>query len=238
MKLALIGYGKMGKEIEKTALNRGHEISLIIDINNLHDLNMLNPGKVDVALDFTAPDVAYDNIMTCFKAGVPVVSGTTGWLEKWDDLINYCKTANQTFFYASNFSLGVNIFSRVNKMLAQMMNSFSNYNVSVKEIHHTQKLDAPSGTAIALANDIIAEMDRKKRWELNKESVDQNLKIQAVRENDIPGTHIITYDSDVDYLEIKHVARSRQGLAYGAVLAAEFIMGKKGIFTMNDLLQF
>jgi 4-hydroxy-tetrahydrodipicolinate reductase len=238
MKLALLGYGKMGKEIEKTALNRGHEISLIIDINNLHDLNMLNPGKVDVALDFTTPDVAYDNIMTCFKAGVPVVSGTTGWLEKWDDLINYCKSKNQTFFYASNFSLGVNIFSHVNKMLAQMMNSFSNYNVSVKEIHHTQKLDAPSGTAIALANDIIAEIDRKKRWELNKESADQNLKIEAVRENDIPGTHIITYDSDVDYLEIKHVARSRQGLAYGAVLAAEYIMGKRGIFTMNDLLQF
>lgn len=238
MKLALLGYGKMGKEIEKIALNRGHEISLIIDINNLHDLNKLNPGNVDVALDFTTPDVAYDNIMTCFKAGVPVVSGTTGWLEKWDDIMNYCKSENQTFFYASNFSLGVNIFFHVNKKLAQMMNPFSNYNVSVKEIHHTQKLDAPSGTAITLANDIIAGIDRKKKWELNKETVNQNLKIQAVREDDIPGTHMVTYDSDVDYLEIKHVARSRQGLALGAVLAAEYIMGKKGIFTMNDLLQF
>ena len=238
MKLALLGYGKMGKEIEKTALNRGHEISLIIDINNLHDLNMVNPGNVDVALDFTTPDVAYDNIMTCFKAEVPVVSGTTGWLEKWDDIMNYCKSENQTFFYASNFSLGVNIFFHVNKKLAQMMNSFSNYNISVKEIHHTQKLDAPSGTAITLANDIINEIDRKKKWELNKETVNQNLKIQAVRENDIPGTHIVTYDSDVDYVEIKHAAKGRQGLALGAVLAAEYIMGKKGIFTMNDLLQF
>lgn len=238
MKLALLGYGKMGKEIKKIALHRGHEISLIIDIDNLHDLNMMNPEKVDVALDFTVPDVAYNNIMTCFKAGVPVVSGTTGWLDKWDEVISFCKTRNQTFFYASNFSLGVNILFHINKRLAQMMDSFSNYNVSIEEIHHAQKLDAPSGTAITLANDIIAELDRKKKWELNRETDDHNLKIQAVRENDVPGTHIVTYDSDIDYLELKHVARGRQGLAFGAVLAAEYIMGKKGIFTMNDLLHF
>jgi len=238
MKLALLGYGKMGKELEKIARKRGHEISLIIDVNNLHDLNLVNPGKVDVAMDFTAPGSAYGNIMACLKAGVPVVSGTTGWLDKWDEITDYCKAENRTFFYASNFSLGVNIFFHINKKLARMMNPYSSYNVSIKEIHHTQKLDAPSGTAITLANDIIALLDRKISWELNKETDNQNLKIQAVRENDIPGTHIVTYESDIDYLEIKHVAKGRQGLAFGAILAAEYIKGKKGIFTMNDLLQF
>ncbi len=238
MKLALLGYGKMGKEIEKIALQRGHEISLKVDINNLHDLNMISPDTVDAALDFTTPKVAFNNIMTCLRAGVPVVSGTTGWLEKWDEVVSYCKSENQTFFYASNFSLGVNVFFRINIKLAQMMDPFSHYKPSIKEIHHTQKLDAPSGTAITLANDIISELERKQRWELDKETDDRNLKIQAVRENDIPGTHIVTYDSDVDYIEIKHVAKGRKGFAYGAVLAAEYIKGKKGIFTMNDLLQF
>jgi 4-hydroxy-tetrahydrodipicolinate reductase len=238
MKFALLGYGKMGKEIEKTARKRGHEISLIIDIHNPDDLNLENLRKVDVAIDFTTPDVAFNNIMTCFKAGVPVVSGTTGWLEKWDEVINYCKAENQTFFYASNFSLGVNIFFYINKKLAQVMNSFGNYNVSIEEIHHAGKLDAPSGTAITLANDIIAALDRKKKWELNRETVAQNLKIKAVREGDIPGTHTVTYDSYADYIEIKHVAKGREGLAFGAVLAAEYVKGKKGILTMNDLLQF
>ncbi|MBN2214673.1 MAG: 4-hydroxy-tetrahydrodipicolinate reductase [Bacteroidales bacterium] len=238
MKFALLGYGKMGKEIEKIALNRGHTVSLIIDVNNLHDLNPENLGHVDVAVDFTTPEVAFDNIMTCLRAGVPVVSGTTGWLEKLEDVVTYCKEKQQTFFYASNYSLGVNIFFHVNKRLAQLMNPFSSYNVSVEEIHHIRKKDAPSGTAITLANDIIALIDRKNKWELDKETEKQNLRIKAVREDDVPGTHIVTYESDVDFIEIKHVARNRQGLAYGAVLAAEFVYGKTGFFTMNDLLQF
>ncbi len=238
MKLALLGYGKMGREIEKAALNRGHEIILIIDIDNLTDLNRKNLYKIDVAIDFTTPGVAFDNIMTCLKAGVPVVSGTTGWFEKLDEVIKYCQAENRTFFYASNFSLGMNILFHINQKLAQIMNHFGSYNVSIEEIHHTQKLDAPSGTAITLANDIIAALDRKMKWELDKESDTMNLKIKAVRENDIPGTHIVTYDSDVDCIEIKHVAKGRRGLAYGAVLAAEYIMGKQGVFTMNDLLQF
>jgi 4-hydroxy-tetrahydrodipicolinate reductase len=238
MKIALIGYGKMGREIEKIALDRGHEISLVIDINNVHDLNPENLAKTDAAIDFTTPDAAFDNIMICFKAGVPVVSGTTGWHERLDEVTNYCIKNHQTFFYASNYSLGVNVFFHINKKLAQMMNSFSNYNVSVEEIHHTRKLDAPSGTAITLAGDIIALIDRKSKWELNEETEKQNLKIKAVREDDIPGTHIVTYESDVDYIKIKHVARNRQGFAFGAVLAAEFILGKTGVYTMNDLLQF
>lgn len=238
MKIALIGYGKMGRVIEKIALDRGHEINLIIDVDNAHDLNPENLAKTDVAIDFTTPDAAFNIIMTCFKAGVPVVSGTTGWLERWDEVINYCRKNHQTFFYASNYSLGVNVFFHINKRLAQMMNSFSNYNVSIEEIHHTRKLDAPSGTAITLARDIIAMIDRKNKWELDKETEKQNLKIKAVREDDVPGTHIVTYESDVDYIEIKHVARNRQGLAFGAVLAAEYIFGKTGVFTMNDLLQF
>jgi 4-hydroxy-tetrahydrodipicolinate reductase len=238
MKFALIGYGKMGREIEKIARNRGHLINLIIDVNNPEDLNKENLSRVDVAVEFTTPETAFDNIMTCFKAGVPVVSGTTGWHEKLNDVTDHCKTMNQTFFYASNFSPGVNIFFQVNKRLAQLMNAFSNYNVSIEEIHHTRKLDAPSGTAITLANDIIALIDRKNKWELDKETESQNLKIKAVREDDIPGIHMVTYESDMDYIEIKHVARDRRGFAYGAVLAAEFIFGKTGIFTMNDLLKF
>jgi 4-hydroxy-tetrahydrodipicolinate reductase len=237
MKLALLGYGKMGKEIEKIALERGHSIKLIIDIENQHDLTIENLRKIDVAVDFTIPDVAYNNLMTSFRAGIPVVCGTTGWLDKWDEVIKFCEENNQTFFYASNFSLGVNIFFHINKKLAQMMNPFSNYNVSIEEIHHARKLDAPSGTAITLAKDIISVIDRKNKWELNKESDNQNLKIKSVRKDDIPGTHIITYDSDVDCINIKHVAKGRRGLALGAVLAAEFIFGKTGIFTMNDMLQ-
>src|SRR4030042_817820 len=217
MKFALIGYGKMGKEIEKIALDRGHLVNLILDIINQNDLNQENLSQVDVASDFTTPDAAFDNIMTCFKAGVPVVSGTTGWLKKRDNVIKYCKAKNQTFFYASNFSLGANILFHVNKRLAQMMNPFSNYNVSVEEIHHTRKLDAPSGTALTLANDIIALIDRKNKWELDKETDSQTLKIKAVREDDIPGTHIVTYESEVDYIQIKHVATNRRGWAYGHV---------------------
>ncbi|MBN2612975.1 MAG: 4-hydroxy-tetrahydrodipicolinate reductase [Bacteroidales bacterium] len=236
MKLALLGYGKMGKEIEKIALERGHQIVLVIDINNPQDLNAENLKKADVAIDFSVPGTAYNNIMACFDAGVAVVSGTTGWLDKFSDVVKVCKDKKQTFFYASNYSLGVNIFFHVNKTLAQVMNRFDNYNVTMEEIHHTQKLDAPSGTAITLANDIIGEVERKTRWELDNEPTPQSLKITAVREGQVPGTHIITYDSEIDTIEIKHAAKNRKGFALGAVMAAEFIMGKTGIFGMNDLL--
>lgn len=237
MKLALLGYGKMGKMIEKVALERGHEIKLVVDIHNAQDLNPENLGKVDVAIDFTTPDVAYRNIMACFSADKPVVSGTTGWLEKWDTVVKYCKENNQTLFYASNFSPGVNVFFHTNRKLAQLMNQFDNYEATIEEIHHIHKLDAPSGTAITLALDIVSLVDRKKRWELNKTADNESIKITALREDEIPGTHIITWESEEDMIEIKHVAKGRRGFAVGAVLAAEFLSGKKGIFTMDDLLQ-
>ncbi len=238
MKIALIGYGKMGKEIEKTALERNHEIGLIVDIANTHELNEKNLSKVDVAMDFSTPDSAYANILACFNANTPIVCGTTGWLDKFENVVNICKEKNQTFFYATNFSLGVNIFFSINKHLARIMNNFSQYDVMVEEIHHIHKLDAPSGTAITIARDIIELIDRKKHWELNQASDDTTLKITAIREDEVPGTHIVTYDSAVDSIEIKHAAKNRKGLALGAVLAAEFIKGKKGCFTMHDLLGF
>lgn len=238
MKIALIGYGKMGKEIEKAALERHHEISLIIDIANKHDLNEKNLSEVDVAMDFSTPDSAYDNILACFNANTPIVCGTTGWLDKYENVVKICREKNQTFFYATNFSLGVNIFFSLNKHLARIMNNFSQYDVMIEEIHHIHKLDAPSGTAITLAKDIIELIERKQQWELNQASDSATIKITAVRENEVPGTHVITYDSAVDSLEIKHAAKNRKGLALGAVLAAEFIKGKKGCFTMHDLLGF
>jgi 4-hydroxy-tetrahydrodipicolinate reductase len=226
----------MGKEIEKIAIQRGHTIDLTIDIDNVHDLNSEKLSKVDVAIDFAIPESAYENIMKCFEGNTPVVSGTTGWLDKYDEVIHACKSKNQSFFYAPNYSLGVNIFKQVNKYLAKMMNSLGQYEVSMEEIHHTQKLDAPSGTAISLAEDVLEEVERKDSWELDKQSKSSALKIIAKREGTVPGTHIINYDSDVDYIEICHVAKSRKGFALGAVLAAEFLSDKKGVYGMNDML--
>jgi 4-hydroxy-tetrahydrodipicolinate reductase len=237
MKIALLGYGKMGKEIEKIALERGHSVPLIIDINNKHDLTVQNLKKADVAIDFSIPESAFENILQCFEAGIPIVSGTTGWLDKFNVVTKICRDKNQTFFYASNYSLGVNLFFNLNRYLAKMMNSFENYNVAMTEIHHTQKLDAPSGTAISLANDIISALERKKNWELTNKPSSDVLGITAVREGTVPGTHIITYDSDIDYIKIEHVAKGRKGFAFGAVLAAEFIKDKKGLFSMEDLLK-
>ena len=237
MKIALLGYGKMGKEIEKIAIEKNHDIVLIIDIDNQQDLTIENLKKADVAIDFSIPGSAYKNILLCFKAGVPVVSGTTGWLDKFDDISRICAEENQTFFYASNYSIGVNIFFHLNKYLAGMMNNFENYDVKMEEIHHTQKLDAPSGTAITLANDIIGVLNRKTKWKLNTANDKEAIAIKAVREGTVPGTHIINYDSDIDSIEIKHTAKSRRGFAYGAVLAAEFIQNKKGQYSMDDLLK-
>jgi len=236
MKIALIGYGKMGKEIEKIALDRGHEIVLKIDITNPEDLTIANLQKADVAIEFTIPASATTNYRLCFEAEIPVVSGTTGWLEKIDEVHQLCKTLNGTFFYTSNYSLGVNIFFALNKKLAELMASHSEYTVEMKEIHHTQKLDAPSGTAITLAEGILENIPEKKVWVNHSTSQTDELGIISEREGQVPGTHIINYDSEVDYIEITHCAKNRKGLAFGAILAAEYSFGKKGILSMNDLL--
>jgi len=236
MKIALIGYGKMGKEIEKIALDRGHEIVLKIDITNPEDLNIENLKKADVAIEFTVPDSATANYKLCFEAGTPVVSGTTGWLEKQAEVHQWCKDLNGTFFHTTNFSLGVNIFFALNKRLAELMANFSEYTVEMKEIHHTQKLDAPSGTAITLAEGIIENIPGKNSWVNHPTSLSSEIGIISEREGQVPGTHIINYDSEVDYIEITHCAKNRKGLAFGAVMAAEYSFGKRGILTMNDLL--
>ena len=236
MKIALIGYGKMGKEIEKIALDRGHEIILKIDITNQEDLNLENLKKADVAIEFTMPASAIANYKLCFEAGVPVVSGTTGWLEKQAEVHQLCNDLNGTFFHTTNFSLGVNIFFALNKKLAEMMAKHSEYTVEMKEIHHTQKLDAPSGTAITLAEGIIESIPAKKSWVNRQTRQADEIGIVSEREGQVPGTHIVNYDSEVDYIEITHCAKNRKGLAFGAVLAAEYSFGKKGILTMNDLL--
>ncbi len=231
MKIALIGYGKMGKTIEKIAQNRGHEIVAIID----QDMNQGNLNVADVAVEFTVPKSAVDNYLKCFELNIPVVSGTTGWLQDYDKVVDICKQKNQSFLYASNFSVGVNIFFALNRKLADMMAGTNDYQVSMEEIHHAQKLDAPSGTAITLAEDIIQRSPTKKHWALDSNRKEE-LSITAKRIDNTPGTHIITYESGVDAIEIKHTAKSREGFALGAVLAAEFIKGKKGVFSMQDLL--
>jgi 4-hydroxy-tetrahydrodipicolinate reductase len=236
MKIALLGYGKMGHEIEKIALARGHQMVLKIDVDNLNELTPESLSRADVAVDFSTPASAYSNILRCFESGIPVVCGTTGWLEKMAEVKKLCVERNQTFFYASNFSLGVNLLFALNRYLASLMDPFPGYEISIKEVHHVHKLDAPSGTAITLANDLIARVQRKKQWELNRAGDPSTLKISAIREDEVPGTHVVTYDSDIDTIEISHVAKNRIGLALGAVLAAEFLQGKKGVFTMEDLL--
>jgi 4-hydroxy-tetrahydrodipicolinate reductase len=238
MKVALIGYGKMGKTIEKILIERGHSVVSIIDMDNQKDFQSDEFKSADVAIEFTFPDAAYDNYMKCFAADVPVVSGTTGWLEHLEKVKAICEKEGKTFFYATNFSLGVNIFFAVNKYLANLMNNFPQYNVSMSETHHIHKLDAPSGTAITLAEDILALIDRKKQWTLEKTNQPADLLIDSIREGEVPGTHEIVYDSEVDYIHIKHFGKSRMGFALGAVLAAEFTVGKKGFLGMNDLLQF
>ena len=226
----------MGKEIEKIALDRGHEIVLKIDITNPEDLNIQNLNKADVAIEFTTPASATANYKLCFESGIPVVSGTTGWLEKITEVHQLCANLNGTFFYTTNFSLGVNIFFALNIKLAKLMANHGEYSIEMKEIHHTQKLDSPSGTAITLAEGIIENIPAKKSWVNHSTSVANEIVIISEREGQVPGTHIINYDSEVDYIEITHCAKSRKGLAFGAVLAAEYSFGKKGILTMNDLL--
>lgn len=230
MKIALLGYGRMGKTIETIALSRGHEIVIKTSETVTNDIT-----KADIAIDFSVPSAAFGNISNCINNNIPVISGTTGWLEDYNKIIDLCEQKKGAFIYASNFSLGVNIFFELNKTLAKMMSALKDYNVDLEEIHHTQKLDAPSGTAISLAEDIVENHNQFKSWKLdgNEENV---LPITAKRIENVPGTHNITYTSEVDTIKIEHIAHSRQGFALGAVVAAEWLIGKTGVFTMKDVL--
>jgi 4-hydroxy-tetrahydrodipicolinate reductase len=230
MKIALLGYGKMGKVIERIALERGHEIVLKKD----QDTSFDGLKNADVAIDFSVPDSAIANISECLNNGIPVISGTTGWLTNYPKMVQLCEEKKGSFIYGSNFSLGVNVFFELNEYLAKMMANLKQYNVSMEEIHHTQKLDAPSGTAITLADGIIKNTNYA-NWTLET-PISNEIHIDAKRIENVPGTHSIFYDSEVDQIEIKHTAHSREGFALGAVIAAEWLVGKKGVFTMKDVL--
>jgi 4-hydroxy-tetrahydrodipicolinate reductase len=234
MKILLIGYGKMGKIIEGIATSRGHEIVGRIDVNdNFSDFNK----PADVAIEFTQPEAAVNNLRTCFEKGIPVVCGTTGWLDKKSEIEKYCLEKNGTFFYASNYSLGVNLFFKLNELLAQLMDRYPHYAVSIDETHHTQKKDAPSGTAITLAEGVIKNLNRKKEWKLGATDNTEALSINSFRVDPAPGTHTVKYQSAIDDLEITHTAHSREGFALGAVMVAEWLANKKGVFTMDDFLK-
>lgn len=230
MNIALFGYGKMGKMIEQVALGRRHAIVAKIDVDTVE----IDFSNIDVAIDFSMPESAFDNIKKCIEHGVPIISGTTGWLKDYDKAVTLCKAKNGAFIYASNYSLGVNIFFELNSYLAQMMKNLGQYSVSMEEIHHTQKLDSPSGTAITLAEDIIAHTNYQ-NWKLDV-AQENEIAIVSKRIDAVPGTHSVSYDSSVDTIEIKHTAHNREGFALGAVIAAEWIIGKKGIFSMKDVL--
>lgn len=232
MNIALLGYGKMGKAIEEIAVKKGHTIVVKKGRNtSFEELN-----KADVAIDFSLPEAAVTNISYCLKNNIPIVSGTTGWLNKYDDMVALCKEQNGSFIYSSNYSLGVTIFFELNNYLAKMMRNNNQYSAKLKEIHHTQKLDAPSGTAISLANGIIANSDKYNNWTLQPTSKKDEIPIKAERIDNVPGTHNITYKSDIDTITIQHTAHNRKGFALGAVTAAEWLLNKKGIFTMRDVL--
>ena len=237
MNIAIVGYGKMGKEIERIAQDRGHHIVLKIDENNVNSVISENLKNVDVAIEFSVPQSAFTNISLMLDHKVPVVSGTTGWVDKLDLIIERCKNDQGTFFYASNYSIGVNLFFNLNKKLAQLMNHFPDYEISIEETHHSQKIDAPSGTAITLANDLIQAIDHKEEWKKEKAESEESIVIKSYREGTVPGNHKVIYESSFDKITIEHDAKSRKGFAIGAVLAAEFIKDKKGYFTMNELLK-
>jgi len=233
MKIVLFGYGKMGKEVEKIALERGHELILRIEKNEEYDIS-----KADVAIDFSVPSAAFNNITSCFKKNIPVISGTTGWLEDYEKAVTICKKNNGSFIYASNFSIGVNLFFELNDKLSRIMNSNNNYYPSIEEIHHTKKLDAPSGTAITIAEQTIKNSSTKE-WSLhtNRAKVDKEIiPISSKRIKDVPGTHIVAYESEIDSIEIKHTAHNRKGFALGAIIAAEWLINKNGVYTMKDVL--
>lgn len=241
MNVLILGYGKMGKIISQIAEERGHHIMAKINIENVDDLKKLDTASVDVAIEFSQPESAYGNIKWCLEHKVPVVVGTTGWLDKKGELEAYCRTHNGAFFYASNFSIGVNLFFKVNRHLAKLMADQKAYSVSIEEVHHTEKKDAPSGTAISLAEGILDNMDGMRDWKSTEEMDGREegvIPITSKRIDPAPGTHIITYQSEIDDIEIKHTAHNRKGFALGAVLVAEWIKDKKGVLTMNDFLDF
>jgi 4-hydroxy-tetrahydrodipicolinate reductase len=238
MKIALIGYGKMGKAIEEIALNRGHEIVVRIDIDNQHEFTAPVMQKADVAIEFTSPHTAFENVKKCIEYNVPIICGTTGWIDKLEQIKKLNAEKKGAFLYASNFSVGVNIFFELNKKLAELMAHQPDYEVQLQEIHHTEKKDAPSGTAITLAEQILKRITRKKRWVNHITDSAEELEILSERIDPAAGTHKVRYSSVVDDIEITHTAHSRKGFALGAVMAAEFIQNKKGFFTMNDVLGF
>jgi 4-hydroxy-tetrahydrodipicolinate reductase len=248
MKIALLGYGKMGRIIEKTALDRRHEIVLIIDQDNAHELTVENLQKADAVIEFSTPAAVLTNIYTCIEAGVPVVVGTTGWYEKIPQVKNQCEQSNSAVMYASNYSVGVNLFFKVNQVLARLMNNYPYYDVQVEEIHHTQKLDSPSGTAITIAEGIISNFDNKKSWTnvlvtdgpemIEPTMAKDELLIESHRIDSVPGTHTVIYDSEIDTIEFKHTAHNRNGFALGAVLAAEWLHNKKGFYSVHDMFDF
>ncbi|MDN5214058.1 4-hydroxy-tetrahydrodipicolinate reductase [Fulvivirgaceae bacterium BMA12] len=238
MRILLLGYGKMGKTIESIALERGHTIDFIVDKDDHQLFDRISGQNVDVAIEFSQPDAALENILKCFDRGIPVVSGTTGWLDQFEKVKNSCEEKGGTLFYASNYSLGVNIFFKVNQFLAKVMDKFPAYQVSMEEIHHTEKKDAPSGTAITLAEGIIQENKKIRKWVNRDTDAGEELGIKSKRINEVPGTHTVQYSSAVDDIEIKHTAHSRQGFALGAVLVAEWVIDRKGILGMDDFLNF
>ncbi len=235
MKIILVGYGKMGKTIERVALQRGHEISGRIDVANLADLETV---RGDVAIEFSHPDAAFQNVRKCIERQIPVVCGTTGWLARKPEIEKLTQERNGAFFYASNYSLGVNIFFKLNEHLAKMMKGFPSYNVSMEEIHHTEKRDAPSGTAITLAEGVLKHHDIKKQWVNSDSANEADLFIKSLRIDQVPGTHTVKYSSAVDDIEIKHTAHTREGFALGAVMVAEWIADKKGVLNMDHFLKF
>lgn len=236
MKIAIIGYGKMGRSIEKIATERGHEIVLKITSENQEDLSTENLAGADVAIEFTSPESAFGNISICLESNIPTVSGSTGWTDRLPEVEEWCRNNDATFLYSSNFSLGVNLFFKLNKYLAGLMGKYDAYRVRISETHHTEKKDAPSGTAITLANQIIALEEKYDSWTLSKEPEPNQIQIKSYREKDVPGTHSIYYKDKIDEISIEHRAFSRAGFAQGAVIAAEFIHDKKGVFTMDDVL--
>jgi 4-hydroxy-tetrahydrodipicolinate reductase len=238
MNIALIGYGRMGHEIENVALRRGHVIKLIIDIENASDLNIKNLKGVDVAIEFSLPTTAFNNISECLNCRVPVVSGTTGWLEHYQAAVDLCKKNGTSFIHSTNFSIGVNLFFRLNSEMARHMKKYEDYKVSIEEIHHTKKLDAPSGTAITLANAITGEHKGYLSWHKGGVVEAGSVPIVSIREGEVPGIHVVTWDSEIDTISLRHESKNRKGLALGAVVAAEYISSRVGVFTMNDVMGF
>lgn len=238
MKIALIGYGRMGHEIEEIALKKGHTIDLIIDIDNSQDLNSEKLRGIDAAIEFSVPESSFRNISACLESGVPVVSGTTGWLKDYDKAAELCRRKGTSFLQSSNFSIGVNMLFMLNSELAKRIKDYTGYSVSIEEIHHIKKLDAPSGTAISLADGIIRQHPGYDGWIQEDAGQGKKIPVRSIREGTVPGTHIVTWDSSIDTISLKHEAKNRKGFALGAVVAAEFISTRKGVFTMADVLGF